>query len=242
VEGSLTVLGTTSLGSTSVAGSLLVDGTTVVDRYGIDSLDTTLHIGRSGLADVDILGGTMVISARGNVTVNGDLAVANDLLVSGNVRTNRISPVGKTLTVDLNDPSEGSVAGIYNNEGGFGQLIIKGKAGYTVTAFDDQGNATVSGELNVRELVAGKLNLSSAADGPEAEPESASVGQGIVKSGELEVIITSNSVTQKSMIFITPTSATDRTLFVTEKRIGSFTVGIKTPDATDISFNWWVIN
>jgi hypothetical protein len=72
--------------------------------------------------------------------------------------------------------------------------------------------------------------------------KTASVGVGKIIHGTTTMIIHTDKVTEDSLIFITPTSATDKTLSVIIKETGQFTVAITSPTTNDISFNWWVIN
>lgn len=103
------------------------------------------------------------------------------------------------------------------------------------------GDATISGKLETAELLTRKLSLIADTAATESS-RAASFGESILPSGQTQLVVTSTSITQNSLIFITPTSPTEKTLYVMDKKKEEFTVGISSPAATEIKFNWWVIN
>jgi len=77
----------------------------------------------------------------------------------------------------------------------------------------------------------------------------ATAGEAILPAGETEIIIKSPFVTEKSLIYLTPTSETqNKVLYVKAKKAtegsepGWFKVGLDHRVNTDIKFNWWIIN
>jgi hypothetical protein len=91
---------------------------------------------------------------------------------------------------------------------------------------DGYGNITTSGQVTTQ-----KVNISESA------------GQATLLAGQNWLTIMNTLVTENSLIFITPTTVTDKVISVTQKNSGSdFTVQIQTPSTTDIKFNWWIIN
>jgi len=67
----LTVLGKTSLGETSIADQLMVDGSLILGKTGITNLFGPLKLQPLGQERVDILNGKMIIDNQGNLTVQG---------------------------------------------------------------------------------------------------------------------------------------------------------------------------
>ena len=195
------------------------------------------------------MGGTLIVTTRGDVEIHGNLTVSGDLSVEGVLGANVISPVAKDLIINLESKTinQASGSGEATASSSFGSLVsdsrflIKGNGGYTVTSFDASGNATISGTLETSELLTKKLSLLTEKAATDSA-QSASIGDATLPSGQTTIVITSTSITEKSLIFITPTSVTDKTLYVIGKQNGQFTVGIATPTTTDIKFNWWVIN
>jgi hypothetical protein len=110
------------------------------------------------------------------------------------------------------------------------------------------GDASIGGDLKVgktlsaKEVTTEKLNIAS----PSAEPgtlSKASTGTETLKMGESLVTIKTSAVTNSSLVFVTPTTVTDKVLSVTKKTVGdSFEVRITSPSTEDIQFNWWVVN
>jgi len=91
-----TVLGTTSLAQTSVAGIFSQDGSLVIDKGSeIDNIVGTLYLQRLGRGGLDILNGKVAIDTEGNLTVSGNIVATGDVEVGGTVRTNIISPLAK---------------------------------------------------------------------------------------------------------------------------------------------------
>ncbi|MDD3646901.1 MAG: hypothetical protein PHS44_00150 [Candidatus Dojkabacteria bacterium] len=83
---------------------------------------------------------------------------------------------------------------------------------------------------------AGKIQL-------KEDPQSPSIGEGTITSGNDQVRIRTKSVGDNSRIFITPTVTTDKQLSVTEKASDDyFLVTISSPVDYDITFDWWIIN
>ena len=71
----------------------------------------------------------------------------------------------------------------------------------------------------------------------------ASIGTAKIDAGQTEVVIETTAVTDKSKIFVTATSLTDKVLVATEKVAGeSFKVKILSPAGSDIIFDWWIVN
>ena len=127
---------------------------------------------------------------------------------------------GKNLTVKLAADSA---------TGQTGSLQVTDQNETAVVNIDAGGNLEASGSAIVN-----KLNL---------RKETTSVGTGTILSGASSIVINSTSVTTDSLIFVTATTTTDKTLAVTNKVAGnSFTVEIKTPAEADINFNWWIVN
>jgi hypothetical protein len=239
----LAVLGNTSLGSTSIAGALLIDGSIRFSGNSIDSLSSTLYIQKNKLAGIDIMDGLLAIDPAGNVTINGNLTV------TGNLAANVITPLSENLTVNL---SPASPAAALADRSGFGKFNVKA-GNDTVASINAQGSATFSGTLAGNVGNFGKLVIAAPAT-PEGTvsaqiSSNATVGTGTLSANELELTILNTQITQQSYIYITPVSSTDnQVLYVkskseaTSSAPGSFTVGFDSPVSKEVKFNWWIIN
>jgi hypothetical protein len=70
-----------------------------------------------------------------------------------------------------------------------------------------------------------------------------SAGTGNINAGRTQMTINNNLVTDKSLIYITPTTNTNQTLFLLRQVPNeSFTVGVQNPGLTPIQFNWIIVN
>jgi len=249
IANSLTVLGLTSLADTSVAGNLSVDGTLAISGNSIDTLTDTLYLQSLGLGGVDILAGKIVIDGSGNLTVSGDVTV------KGSLFANIISPLPEQdLVINLKN-TDITDANTDLTDSGFGRLIVKGVDEEVVASIEATGTATFK-KLAIAKAEEEVTQVS------ETEVETnATAGKAVLPDGETEITIKSQFVTDKTMIYVTPTSDTqNKVLFVKAKKghkdaendengyeisseeKGWFTVAIDTAIDKDIEFNWWIIN
>jgi hypothetical protein len=178
--------------------------------------------------------------------MNGDLALNGNLSVTGNVSASVLSPSDENLTINLSKQvqtasiSASSSADVASE---FGKLLIQGHGGYTVAAVDENGNATFSGKLNMAELLTYKLRLpTTAGESSASGTMQPSIGVGVLPAGTTSAVVTNDTITDASIVFITPTSPISSTLYVVDKQAGEFTVGTTTPQLDPVTFNWWVIN
>ncbi len=231
LHNALSVLGAATLGDTSVAGSLMVDAAMQLNDVGINSLSDTLYINNLKLANVDILGGTLVITTDGNVVVTGNLAVSGNLQVGGILGASTIRPTTDNLTVSLEKTSSASA---------FGKLIVKGVEDKQVE-IDEQGNLVASGSATVA-----KLNISAMDDltASTSATSSATIGEAVLVAGTKTKVIETTAITEQSLIYVTPLSSTNnQVLYITDKVPNTgFVVNVDTALGKDVQFNWWIIN
>ena len=225
LHASLSVLGGVTLGDTAVAGSLMIDAAIQINDIGINSMTDTLYLNKLQLANVDILAGTLVVTTEGNVIVSGNLTVSGILGVS------TIRPTTDTITLSLEKTASPSA---------FGKLIVKGTGEKTVT-IDEQGNLTASGSATVT-----KLNITGMDDASASTSatSSATIGAALLPSGMTTIAVKSSSITEQSLIYVTPLSSTNnQVLYITDKIPGvGFTVNVDAAVAKDVQFNWWIVN
>jgi len=232
ITNNLTVLGTSSLADTTIAGSLNVGATLAIADNSINSLTGPLYLNSLGLGGLNILAGKITINQHGDMTIEGNLTVKGVLAV------NQLSPLPeKDLVIDLEEkPSK------------FGKLLVKGVDNQVVASIDASGSA------QFKQIAAEKIIIAN--NNPPALPETnnttttnATAGEAILSAGETEVMIQSSLITDKSLIYITPLSDTqNKVLYVKAKKAASdeepgwFKVDIDQAINQDIKFNWWIIN
>ena len=234
---SLAVYGFTSLADTTISGYLSIDGTLVLSGNSIDSLSDTLYINPMSLANINIMAGKIIIDTSGNAVFK------ENLTVEGTLAVNEIAPL-KESDVSINLSS------------GFGKLLVKGDEGDIVASIDASGSAkfaslsldadysaTESGSL----IAAGETEEQVGIDAPSLKTN-ASTGIATLPRGETEILIYNSHVSDQSLIYVTPITATDnKVLFVkakkanTEDNDGYFRVAIDRPINHDITFNFWII-
>jgi len=227
----LSALGNTILGETMITGSLMIDASLYFSNTSIETVTEPLFLQKTRLANIDLMNGAMIIDTAGNALFAGNVNIAGVLGVS------TIKPLPMTdLIFDLANDATTSAT-----PSAFGKLIVKGKDGNAVATFNADGSASVSGALSANEIMASKFTVQTDKSATDST-KTASVGVGKIIHGTTTIIVSTDKVTEDSLIFITPTSATDKTLSVITKKEGQFTVAITSPTVNDISFNWWVIN
>ncbi|MBU1127411.1 tail fiber domain-containing protein, partial [Patescibacteria group bacterium] len=243
---SLAVYGFTSLADTTISGYLSIDGTLVLSGNSIDSLSDTLYINPMALASINIMAGKIIIDTNGNALFK------ENLTVEGTLAVNEIAPLKESdVSINLaNNFDEQKAAS------GFGKLLVKGEKGNITASIDASGSAkfaslslvadysaTESGSL----IAAGETEEALGIDAPSLKTN-ASTGIATLPRGETEILIYNSHVSDQSLIYVTPITATDnKVLFVKAKKAntkdndGYFRVAIDRPINHDITFNFWII-
>ena len=170
------------------------------------------------------------------IDTNGNIRIGGDATVEGTLRTNQISSLpNKDLTINL-DKDE--------NQATSSSLLVKDKKGSSLLSLNSLGDLIASGEatfnkLNVSGLVSPALALS-----PTEIIATGSAGTGTINPNRTQLTVNNKLVTDKSLIYITPTSNTNnQVLFLLRQVPGkSFTVGVPYASSTPIPFNWIIIN
>ncbi len=252
----LSVVGDTSLSNTTISGTLMVDGGMVFSYNTIAANVDTLNI--SALDTISFMGGTIVMTNDGKLTVD------NTLIAKGGVETPVIRPLTSAdLTVDLNNSANREQGGASS----FGQLLVKGTGGETVTAVDSGGNIRTVGDISARNATftgnthIGSLSVpadysatESANIRLEGSPDlngqivaslntSGQTGLGIIPAGKKEILLRNTGIGDHTLVYLTPVTSTGgQTLFVKEIVAGQyFRVALDNPLTYDIRFNWWMI-
>lgn len=161
-------------------------------------------------------------------TTSGQLATSS---ASTTTLTNNLSVLGTTTTGPL------SVAGQSLFDG---SLIISAGG---ISSLD--GLLTfMNGSVTISQLGNIQTQGSITADSISAnvfKTTSQSSGTATIEQLTSSISITSPSVATNSMMFVSPTSPLTGTLYISEKRTGSFDVTLTQQQLTPVTFDWWVI-
>ncbi len=224
ILGNTNIYGTTTLGNTFVSGSFILSSVNTSDQLTLSS-NTIAVIGGSlnllATNGVNIMNGALIVNADGSVYIN------NDLFVAGAIRTSNITSVDN---LNINLPNTGA-------------FKINNETGRTVATLDASGSAQIS-------------KLIIAASGPDViASDSATItsnstaGVATLTAGSSEIVINNPKVTDNTLIYVTPTSATGNLVVYVKNKVGQtstttgkFTVGTDMAYGSDISFNWWIID
>ncbi len=226
----LNVQGTASITDAMVNHNLIVGGSLALDHNSINLLsetEDTLYIQATTSGKIDLLAGTMTLSADGGLVVNTDAVFAKDVTVKEDLIAHSLKSDGEVLGIQLASES--------------GKLTVSDGTNTEVASIDASGSATFS-----------KLALSHTATSSANVKLDASAGKATLPTGQIELVIYTNQVTEDSLIYITPNSSTaNKVLYVKSKQVrdendpesvGSFIVGVDSSISSDVNLNWWIIN
>jgi site-specific recombinase XerD/cytoskeletal protein CcmA (bactofilin family) len=121
ISGQLRVLGNTSLANTTIAGTLLVDGSVQITGGNIATISdqpltinsgTTLYLQSLGLGGLDILSGKVTVDPSGNVAIEGNLVVKSRV-TAGELDVKGVATVSGQLTANslllTNNTGQGTI-------------------------------------------------------------------------------------------------------------------------------------
>jgi len=239
ITDSLTVLGTSSLADTSVAGQLMVDATVIIDKDGIQTLPgSNLKLQTYGWGGIDMLDGKVTINTEGDVFVTGELTAGR--INTGGLILNE-SLVGEE---DATSSGFGKLLAVLNKEGvEVASIDASGSAFFARLGIEADYSATQSGAI-----IAAADNYSQNGYLAPAIKTNATAGIGLLPANEEEVMIYNPQVTAESLIYVTATTNTEnKVLYVKAKKTttddepGWFIVALNESIAQDVQFNWWII-
>jgi hypothetical protein len=150
-----------------------------------------------------------------NTTIAGDLTVDGTLSITGG---NTIDVIGSPLA---NSPVGDGILYLQSNSLSKGLDILAGKF-----IFDKDGTLTVNGTVQAEQF---KVKADTSA------------GSSMITKGQIYTIIENKYVDDNSIIIITPTSLTTQPLVIADKVKGGFLVKIKTPELSDVKFDYLIV-
>jgi hypothetical protein len=224
----LMVFGQTSLADTAIVGQLSVNGSLILADNSINVLGSDLNLQPLRQGGVSIMGGLVYIDTDGNLKVGGNAEFAKNVTVNGTLATNVVSPLpGSDLSLNT----------------GNSNLQVTNASNTAVLNVNPAGDLIASGEGTFAKL---NLNLvqPALAVSPTELTASGSAGTANISAYQTQVTIDDSLVTDKSLIYITPTSNTNNQVLYLLRQVPgqSFTVGLQNPAAINIPFNWIIVN
>jgi hypothetical protein len=222
------VFGQTSLSDTSIVGQLSVDGSLILANNSINVLGSDLSLQPLRQGGLSVMGGLFYIDTEGNLKVGGNAEFAKNVTVGGTLAAGIISPLpGSDLSLNT----------------GNSNLNVNNASNSAVLSVNSLGDLVASGAATIA-----KLNLSliqpAFAVSPSEVIATGSAGTTQITAHQTEVTIDNPLVTDKSLIYITPTSNTNNQVLYLLRQVPdqSFTVGMQNPNAISIPFNWIIVN
>jgi len=242
----LTAYGPTSLSDVSIIGQLALGANFILSQGTINVLGSDLELQPLKQGGLSIMAGLVHIDTDGNVTMGGNATFAKDVTIKGTLSTNIISPIPDSdLVIKLPQDSNASQSG---------SLVIQNASGSAILKIDQQGSLTASGDATFKNVLANTFNIIRSAQADTSFTDTiatSSAGTATIIQGEKERTIISPFVTEKSLIYITPTSDTQGTTpYIARQTVedstkeikASFTIQIPQKVAKDITLNWWIVN
>lgn len=245
----LTVTGATSLYDLYVAHATTIDSI-YIDDTSIAALSDTLHL--TALNTIDLLDGAVIIARDGSITAQGQI------IAKGGIKTDVLEPIntGDNVAIKLSSAENTDpLTGIKKRS----EFVVTDETNKTVAGIDSSGNANVNGlsingQSNFNTVVsAAENNRTNGIFAPSVETHAAAAGSAVLPSGSTELLLYNDNVTDKTLMYITPTSYTyNKSLYVASKEICPSTnvtsckkyvrIALDQPIAQDVTFNWWIIN
>jgi hypothetical protein len=224
----LTVFGQTSLSDTSVVGQLSVNGSLILANNSVNVLGSDLNLQPLRQGGLSIMGGLVYIDTDGNLKVGGNADFAKNVTVHGALATNVISPLpGNDLSLNT----------------GNSNLQVTNASSSSVLSVNNLGDLVASGAGTFSKLNLGLVQPALAVSQTEVVA-TGSAGTANIAPYQTQVTIDDPVVTDKSLIYITPTSSTNNQVLYLLKQVPdeSFTVGLQNPSIAPIPFNWIIVN
>ncbi|PIZ97606.1 MAG: hypothetical protein COX79_01605, partial [Candidatus Levybacteria bacterium CG_4_10_14_0_2_um_filter_36_16] len=229
----LIALGPATFNQITAIDSLSIGTNLTIGSNSINLLGEDLQIQPLKQGGISFLAGLVHIDTQGNLAVGGNADFAKDVTVHGNLAANIISPLAdKDLALNL--PS----SPIHDSS-----FVIHNSSQSAVLAVNQAGDIVASGSGTFNKLNFALVAPAYALDDTTAIATS-SAGTATLKQFKRELTIKNSLVTDKSLIYITPVGDTsNQVLYLLRQVAGeSFTVGVSTPAAKDVNFNWMIVN
>ncbi|MHA2426592.1 MAG: hypothetical protein ACXADB_00930 [Candidatus Hermodarchaeia archaeon] len=236
---SLFVTGTAALNSLSVAESAVIGNDLVFNSKveqsngeasvtnSINTLTSPLYIQSAAAQPLHLMANLVTIDTSGNIQVTGNLAVEGTIETSGLTL--------KSPATNHKEPSATS---------GFGKLLaLYDETGTEIAGITATGAARfVSVETDIITLTGDPEATSSATFSGLVYKTDATAGTAKIPVGSRQVVIENPNVAENSLIFVTPTSKIESTLYIKEQTSGKFTVGFPKAAEEEVTFNWWLVD
>ncbi len=253
------IAGNLGIGKTLVIGNgLVISQDAIAYQPENMTVDTTFSIQPAGKGTLALMGGILKIVEGGKVEVNGELWVSGninggkDLQISGEVNSdgnfntkgtlasNTIKPLNSNQALQVKVSDQDAQSGEITRS----RFEIVDELGTPVATISADGKAKFAS------LSVNSENISATGSGTLNSSQSA--GRARLTAGQTEIIIKSEQIHSNTLIYVTPlSSSNNQVLYVkaqtpedpgTATKEGEFRVGVDTQIATDLEFNWWIVN
>ncbi|MDP3941403.1 MAG: peptidase G2 autoproteolytic cleavage domain-containing protein, partial [bacterium] len=251
ITSGLMVFGPASFSDLSASGQLAVGGNLIIADASINVLGRDLELQSLRQGNLSVMGGLLTIDTQGNLVAQGNATFAKNVSVDGTLTTSLIAPIPDSdLIIQLHTPSSSTDDDTVRNPA----FKVANATGSAIFRVNTLGDVIASGSGTFLKLMTENLNLVRGAQADTSVTQtvaSSSAGTATINKGQKERTINSPFVSERSLIYLTPTSDTYGVTPYIARQIpqdpqldtkGSFTIEITRPVGGDINLNWWIIN
>ncbi len=187
-----------------------------------------------------------------DATISGTLSVTgrtllSDVGITGKINAGLLAINGldnSCHSPEQGNPGDCSAFASINTLSGPLKLQSDGLNGLDILdgkiTIDTKGNITTKGEITAKTVNTEKLNVTVDTTSSPSAILSTSAGSIIIPAGQLGIDVSTDTLTPKSLIFITPDQAV--TIGAKAKDSNTFTIKLQKAQTVNIKVNWWIIN
>ncbi len=221
-------LGASTFGSLTAIDQISIGTDFVLSEGGINTLGKKLELQPLRQGAISLMAGSVTIETDGKLIVSENAVFAKNVSIEGTLFANTISAQpGKNLSIQLQNSN----------------FAVQNATNSAVFEINPTGDVSASGSGTFSKLNFQLVAEALAANDLEAYATT-SAGTATLKAYRPELTIHNNNVTEKSLIYITPSNNTDNQVLYLLRQVpnSSFTVGVSQVVDHDVTFNWLIVN
>ncbi|OGJ39761.1 MAG: hypothetical protein A2411_03205, partial [Candidatus Pacebacteria bacterium RIFOXYC1_FULL_39_21] len=247
VNGSGYIAGSLGIGQNLVVGDgIQIGNGAIAYRPSVIDENTVFYIQPERTGTLSLFGNLMTLTADGRVTINGDLRVAGDVDIAGETKvgtsllTNLLKPLDPDQPFQIQLANDATESGQVNNS----RFEIVDELGTPVATISATGQANFSDGVGVD---TGNIETTS----PGVFVTTKTAGKAYLPAGLTQVVIRSEKITDKTLIYVTPLGSTNnQTLYIKQQtaedpltltKEGNFVISLDFPLTQTVEFNWWMV-
>lgn len=221
-------LGASTFGSLTAIDQVAIGTDFILSEGAINTLGKKLELQPLRQGAISLMAGAVTIETDGRLMVSENAVFAKNVSVEGSLSVNTISALpGQRLSIQLQNSN----------------FAVQNATNSAVFEINPTGDVSASGSGTFSKLNFQLVGEALAANDLEAYATT-SAGTATLKAYRPELTIYNALVTEKSLIYVTPSNNTDNQVLYLLRQVPntSFTVGVSKVVDHDVTFNWIIIN